>query len=386
MERLDAATAQHAIKCLAVLASEDSGNCEEVLDDLCIVVGHHLLAKQRPPMHPTSHPVIEPWNTFSPTVFHEHSRFYPADFISMCRELKLPTHKEKLRTPNRCVCSVELGVFIVLRRLAVPDRWTDLEFILQQTFQWLCEVYQHTLTQLCSVYGLVVCGLDVVRLLPRLGEFAECVSSLTDGEGETDVVCVVDGKFGHTCRPRNKTGDNQRAVYNGHYRGHGVKLQGVLWMDGTMNAFVDTGRVHDSTLLSNSNFLEKFSVMYINGQSNRPAFVYGDPAYGTGTHLKRKGKGNNRSDAQKRRDIAMMSVRGLVEKCFAKLVMLFSHLDFKKKLKLWQTNTCDEFLVGVLFLNLHTCIYGSQMNALTCIDAPSVREYLHSVHTNQIVE
>ncbi len=318
--------------------------------------------------------------------FRELCRFEREDFREMCSKLRGfgDANEEGLvKTSTRCVYDPCFGVFLLARRLAVPDRWCDIERSFNLRYQWLSAVFMDVLHRLTNEYSRVITKVDIIRLLPLLGTFADAVSLKTEGTGLADVVCFVDGKFCRTCRPTNmRARDYQRSVYNGHYRGHGLKIQSVVWADGMLNLFVDSSRVHDSLLLTSSGILDSMEIMFINGDASRPALMYGDPAYGDGIHLARKHKGPFRSKAQVVIDNAMVPVRTEVEHTFSKLVALWPLLDFCKKHKLWSTATAEEWIIGAFLTNIHTCYYCSQMNSFVGVSPPSMAEYLHSVHEN----
>jgi hypothetical protein len=272
-------------------------------------------------------------------------------------------------------------VLIVLRRLAIPDRWIYLETTFRKTFQCLVNFYSHTLRLLEDSYKDVVTKLDVLRVLPQLSSFATAVAHSVGGEGEDDVVAFVDGKFGRACRPTNKDSlDYQQTVYNGHYRGHGLKIQSVMFADGIQVAFVESARLHDSNVLRTSGILQQMETLYIDGNEDRPAQLYGDPAYGNDLHLKRKEKGNGRTPEQKQKDGAMKPARESVEHGFCKVVALFPKLDYHKRSKLWWHISEREWIIAFFFTNLHTCFYGSQVNAFFEVHAPDIHEYIYNCH------
>ena len=223
-----------------------------------------------------------------------------------------------------------------------------MEHFFQIRIQWLCAVLKHVLDSLLNEYRDLVTNIDVLRLRPKLREFSDAVYEKTAGKGISDVVCLVDGKFHRTCRPTNRYGrDYQRSVYNGHYRGHGLKIQSVLWIDGMLNLYVDSARLHDSPLLDTSRLLQQMELMFIDGNPLRPAKMYGDPAYwGEGVHLARKCKGVFRSPVQSEKDTAMTPVREMVEHSFAKCVKLWSYMDFSKKHMLWSACKDDEWIIA----------------------------------------
>ena len=93
------------------------------------------------------------------------------------------------------------GFFILLRQLAVADRWVDQERFYRLRYQWLCAVYHDMLSTIEDMYARPCTRIDVLRILPQLETFAAAIMECTDGNGVPDVVGFVDGKFSRTCRP-----------------------------------------------------------------------------------------------------------------------------------------------------------------------------------------
>ena len=158
-----------------------------------------------------------------------------------------------------------------------------------------------------------------------------------------------------------------------------------MWVDGMMTVYIDSGRLADSSLLEASDILAHLGLLYIDGDHTRPARLYGDPAYADGTHVKRKGKGAHRTAAQRRKDGAMVVVRGTVEQGFGKVGALWSHLDYSKKIRLWSSPTVDEWMCGCFLTNIHTCVYASQMNVCLGVQPPDLSSYLKSAHDDLLV-
>ena len=125
--------------------------------------------------------------------------------------------------------------------------------------------------------------------------------------------------------------------------------------------------------------------LFINNDVNRPALMYGDPAYGEGVRLRRKHKGVFRSQQQVRTDVSMSRIREMVEHSFGKVVALWAFMDYHKKHMLWRTPTVDEWICAVFLTNIHTCSYGSQMNSFIQVYPPSVAEYLRNCHAGLLI-
>jgi hypothetical protein len=60
-------------------------------------------------------------------------------------------------------------------------------------------------------------------------------------------------------------------------------------------------------------------------------------------------------------DTAASSIRVAVEHSFAKIVNLFPFVDFKNGFKINEREVGRYVIVAALMVNLHTCLYGSQI-------------------------
>lgn len=80
------------------------------------------------------------------------------------------------------------------------------------------------------------------------------------------------------CRPVH----DQQVVYNGYYREHSLKYQGVTLPNGMVLCFgPEPGRRADGALLRQSGLVAKLR-RHATDSGGRRLFLYGDPAYGEG--------------------------------------------------------------------------------------------------------
>ena len=105
---------------------------------------------------------------------------------------------------------------------------------------------------------------------------------------------------------------------------------------------------------------------------------YGDPAYALHAQIISTFRtDNNYSDERWQFNKGMSTVRQSVEYGFGKTIQYFSYLDFTKGQKLYLSPIGRYYRVGVLFTNIHTCLYGSAVTSLLRVKAPEVRDYPH---------
>jgi len=92
-----------------------------------------------------------------------------------------------------------------------------------------------------------------------------------------NVFGFIDGTLRAMCRPTA----NQRHVFNGHKREHGIKFQSVVVPNGLVaNMFGPfEGRRHDAALLADSGLLTKLDALPGLAVNGNAFALYGDPAY-----------------------------------------------------------------------------------------------------------
>ena len=87
-------------------------------------------------------------------------------------------------------------------------------------------------------------------------------------------------------------------------------------------------------------------------------------------------RGVRLTDDQQEFNSQMCKLRTCVECGFGKICQLFAFLDFKKNLKLLLRPISKYYLVAVILVNCHTCLYGSQTAAYFDLDPPMLETYL----------
>jgi len=140
---------------------------------------------------------------------------------------------------------------IVLRRLASPTWWVDLEELFGRSASALCHIFYATAAMMMEKWGANLTEWRVEFMRERAALYAQKI----EGTGAYLDRCVgfIDGTAIFIARPR---GGLQRACYSGYKRKHAVKFQSVLTPDGLIFHLFGPweGRRHDMTLYFESGF------------------------------------------------------------------------------------------------------------------------------------
>lgn len=136
------------------------------------------------------------------------------------------------------------------------------------------------------------------------------------------------------------------------------------------------GRRHDAYMLSESGLNGLLcSLTTPNGQ---PYVLYGDTAYGVNLNILSPFRGQQLTQAEQEFNRLMSGVRVSVEWSFGKIAQLFAFLDFKKNQKILLQPIGKYYIVGALFANCHTCLYGSLTSQFFNVQPPELEVYLNN--------
>lgn len=103
--------------------------------------------------------------------------------------------------------------------------------------------------------------------------------------------------------------------------------------------------------------------------------LYGDLAYPICQHILGPQRGAGLTPLQEQFNGNMSKVCESVEWGFGKIVQYFAFLDFRKNLKILLQPIGKCYVIGALFANCHTCVYGST-TSLFGAPPPGIEEYL----------
>ena len=154
-------------------------------------------------------------------------------------------------TRSRYRCSATTATCLVMRRLASPCRWADMEVMFGMTSWAMSEVFWEVVETFQSNCAKLITQFRSDLRVIRAALYAQAVRDL---DAPLDnCVGFMDCTKIQMCRPGG-TGAFQRSVYSGHKRFHCLICQSITTPDGLMMHLFgpEVGRRHDLTLYRNS--------------------------------------------------------------------------------------------------------------------------------------
>ena len=295
-------------------------------------------------------------------------RFLKNDIYQVAEVMRVP---EEIFTYNRVKVDGIEALCIFLRRFAYPCRYSDIMPRFGRPIPQLSMISNQLMNHVYDNYRNLLQNLNQQWLAPNhLQAFA---NSIYDKGAPLDNCWgFVDGTVQPICRP-NK---NQRVVYNGHKRVHGIKFQSVVAPNGMIASLAGPyeGRKHDSGMLNESGLLQQLQRHSYDSNGNSLC-IYGDPAYPLRLQLQAPFRGPALTQNQKLYNKAMSKVRIAVEWVFGDITNYFAFLDFKKDLKIGLSAVGKMYISCAVLRNAHTCLYKSTTSDYFNIDPPTLQQY-----------
>jgi hypothetical protein len=134
------------------------------------------------------------------------------------------------------------------------------------------------------------------------------------------------------------------------------------------------GRRHDATVLRESGLLDILDAHFW-GPNGERYFVYGDPAYQTGSHIMAPYKGAHLTEDQRAWNAQMSKIREPVEWMFKEVNSVFKFLNFSENQKVLLSPCGLFYMVAVLLTNAHTILHRPQTPRYFNCTPPSLNEY-----------
>nr|CAI5867325.1 unnamed protein product [Callosobruchus analis] len=298
-------------------------------------------------------------------------RFDRADLHRLMDVLRIPP---EVVTDTRNKVNGLTALCILLRRLAYPNRLSDLIPMFQMSVQSLSQIVNKMVNVLMENHSECLDKLNAVQWLNRdkLEFYAEAIHS--KGAPMTNCWGFIDGTPRKICRPSQ----NQEEYYSGHKRYHCLKYQSILCPDGLIvnlkGAF--PGRRHDARIYRESNIRDELRQTVV---FDHERFVlFGDQGYGLSEVLFTPfpGRTEDLQPHQQQFNSVMKLLRIAVEWGFQKVLAEFAFVDFSKNQKLLLQDLESLYKTAVLLTNCHTCIYSSQTAMYFNIIPPTLEEYI----------
>ena len=187
---------------------------------------------------------------------------------------------ERIVTVQGTVCSGLEALYILLKRLAFPCRYSDMTPIFGRNPTEICLIYNKLISKIYDDHSHRLHSWNQALLAPQqLTLYADAIHAR--GAPLDSCLGFLDGTVPRIARPKQ----NQRQVYNGHKRVHALKFQTVVLPNGTIGNLAGPyeGRRHDTFMLADSGLFQQLQQHAWHNQ--QPLCIYGDPAYPLSVHL-----------------------------------------------------------------------------------------------------
>lgn len=313
------------------------------------------------------------FNKFSDYDCLSYFRFRKEDISRVMNATAWPTEKT-LTSRNRYAVNPVLSTCILLRRLASPARWRDLEEMFGKHASQLSEIFWESVEHLLDAREqLLSSDMKAAYLVPRLERLAAAVYQKSGCL--QNCVGFIDGTVLGIARPSANT--LQIVAYNGHKRKHSLKYQALNTADGMIAHVYGPveGRRHDWTLYVRSNLEDTLPVLL--DVNDKRYCIFGDSGYSRRWFLEVPFQGSNLTAEQKAFNKAMSAVRITVEWVFKEIKCYFTTMDYKRKMKALESPVGMLYKSAMILCNIRNCIYPNQIARYFNCTPPTLEEYLN---------
>lgn len=310
-------------------------------------------------------------NVFSSEECVREFRFRPSEINEVMKQTGWVAESTKR---NRYACNPYTATCILLRRLAYPCRWKDLEFMFGMHASHMSEVFHEVAHSFYNTSGKLVTRFRGNLLKSRSALYANAI--VESGGTLTHCVGFIDGTKIKISRPGGPT-TNQRSVYSGHKRMHCLSFQTISTPDGLIfHVFGPIeGRQPDAYLYLKSN-LEQYLQQYLNNEGVQ-YYIYGDQAYHMRPWMQVGYPKRNSTPEQRKHNRAMNSARVCVEWSYGEVKNSFATQDFARKMQVMKLPVGLLYVVSILLRNFKTCTghHPLAVSHFGCLP-PSFEEYV----------
>lgn len=134
------------------------------------------------------------------------------------------------------------------------------------------------------------------------------------------------------------------------------------------------GTLHDSFMKLASSFFQNTKANL--STNNEQYCIYGDAAYSESCFILKPYLGETLNREQKMMNKLISKIQISVEWSFGNIIQQFAFNDFKKNLKLNLQPVSKYYLVSILFMNIRTFYYGSEITKYINLKQ-DIRNYLN---------
>ncbi|KAF6216919.1 hypothetical protein GE061_001270 [Apolygus lucorum] len=242
-------------------------------------------------------------------------RFHQQDLLLLKECLEIPD--EVSITQRRYRVPGMTALCVMLKRLAYPNRLSDMESFFGMSSAALSSIAQHMVNHIVERKGNLLSSLDSHAWLngERLAHYAQAVAR--KGAPLHNCWGFIDGTARHICRPSM----NQEQYYSGHKR-------------------------HDAGIFRETEFIEQLRRLCEN-TANRYV-LYGDAAYPISEFLLKPYPQTTADVDAMNFNRSMSAVRQAVEWGFGKVVREWAFVDFHKNLKIMKQDVPNIYKVACL--------------------------------------
>lgn len=300
-------------------------------------------------------------------------RFRPSEISRIAEIIGYDEYRTKR---SRYRTNKILAACIVMRRLAAPCRWNDLEFTFGVRIYALSEIFWEALEEFVHKRSTLLQTFRSSLMVERAQLYAESICCR--GSPLDKCVGFIDCTKIQMQRPGGAN-TNQRAVYSGHKRFHCLVYQTITTPDGLIFHMhgPQVGRRHDITLYRQSgldDILE--NSLLIDGQQ---FYIYGDQAYMIRPWLQVAFSRAWASEQQIQFNTAMSSVRETVEWSYKDLKQMWSSQDYTRMLKVRKAPVALMYKGAALLWNFKVCLqHGGEVQSFFSCTPPTLQRYLQS--------
>lgn len=175
------------------------------------------------------------WSSYTDYDIKANCRFSKLQIDELIYALDVP---DVVKTRKGDVCSAHEAVVTLLYRLSFPNTWDrSVQFLTNRNRTGSTRIFYHMLNH---VYGFRHAIQDVNKWKDSMPLFAAALAH--KGNLMPNCFGFIDGTFQEICRPGGGVsaltpGGYQREMYNGHYKHHGFKYQGLILPNGLYGDF-----------------------------------------------------------------------------------------------------------------------------------------------------